>query len=905
MAKYVYFFGNGKADGKASMKKLLGGKGANLAEMTNLGLPVPAGFTITTDVCTAYYENRGKYQGGLKEEVAANLEKIEKVMGREFGDNEDPLLVSVRSGARVSMPGMMDTVLNIGLNDKTVLGLIKKCGNERAGYDSYRRFVQMYGNVVRGIESERFESEIEKLKDKKNVTQDTELTGEDLKGLVGVFKKIYKKETGDDFPDKPEKQLWGAISAVFSSWNTKRAVSYRRLNNIPEDWGTATNVQSMVFGNMGENSATGVAFTRNPSTGENVFYGEYLKNAQGEDVVAGTRTPQPLNKVQKGTAGLQSLEEEMPEIYKQLEGIRGKLEKHYRDMQDLEFTIQEGTLWILQTRTGKRTARAAMKIAVEMEIDGLIDSQEAVLSVSPSQLDQLLHRAFDKNAKKNVVASGLPASPGAASGRVVFNSDDAVAQAENGEKVILVRIETSPEDIQGMAAAEGILTARGGMTSHAAVVARGMGKCCVAGCDALKIDYAKEQFEVGGVVLKEGDYISVDGSNGKVMLGQVETMDSEIIRALGGNLKKEESELFQHYEKLMKWADSIKRLEVRTNADTPQDAQVARYLGATGIGLCRTEHMFFEAGRLPVVRDMILSETDGERNAALKKLLPMQKGDFKEIFKVMDGLPVIVRLLDPPLHEFLPKRDELLVEITKLELSGKNKKKLEKTQELLRKVNNLHETNPMLGHRGCRLGVTFPAIYQMQVRAVLEAASELKKEGFNPKPEIMIPLVGHVKELREIKKDIKEVTASMDKAELVEFKLGTMIELPRAAVTADQIAKETEFFSFGTNDLTQTTFGFSRDDVEGKFLPDYRERGILPRNPFIVLDEEGVGSLIKIAIDKGRRKNPKLEIGICGEHGGEENSIKFLNLLHIDYVSCSPYRVPIARLAAAHSELEK
>ncbi|MFH1425055.1 MAG: pyruvate, phosphate dikinase [archaeon] len=902
--KYVYFFGNGKADGNAAMRELLGGKGANLAEMTSLGLPVPAGFTITTDVCTEFYENNHKYPQGLEKEVEDNLETVEKAMGAKFGDVENPLLMSVRSGSRVSMPGMMDTVLNIGLNDKTVEGMIKHTDNERAAYDSYRRFVQMYGDVVLGLSSELFEKEIEKVKEKRGIKKDTDMSAEDLKGLVAKFKEIVKDETKKAFPEDPKEQLWGAISAVFSSWNVPRAVSYRQLNNIPGNWGTAANVQSMVFGNMGDDSATGVAFTRDPSTGENVFYGEFLTNAQGEDVVAGIRTPHPLNK-NKGDSKLSSLEEIMPELYKQLDDIRDKLEKHYHDMQDLEFTIQKGKLWILQTRNGKRTAKAAIRVAIEMEKEGLMDKKTAVMKVGPEQLDQLLHRTFDDKIKRDVVAKGLPASPGAASGKVVFNAEDSVEAKGRGEKTILVRLETSPDDIQGMAASEGILTARGGMTSHAAVVARGMGKCCVAGCDAVNVDYDKQEFEVNGKIVKKGDAISIDGSTGELMLGEVKTMDSEIIRVLRGEVKKEKSIVYQQYEIIMKWADGFKRLGVRANSDTPDDSMLARELGAIGVGLCRTEHMFFGDERLPVVQQMILADDDAERAKALQKLLPMQRKDFKGILKAMDGLPVIIRLLDPPLHEFLPRLEELMVEIKELELTGKDKKMLKEKEKLLEKVEKLHEQNPMLGHRGCRLGITFPDIYKMQVRAILEAAAELKKEGKNPRPEIMVPLVGYVKELIEIKNHIKAVMDDMDLSKLPNVMVGTMIELPRAAITADKIAQEADFFSFGTNDLTQTTLGFSRDDVEGKFIPEYRQRGILERSPFMSVDRDGVGELIKMGIEKGRKTNKELEIGVCGEHGGDPASIEFFNTLPLNYVSCSPYRVPVAILAAAQAEIRK
>ncbi|MBN3038854.1 MAG: pyruvate, phosphate dikinase [Candidatus Omnitrophica bacterium] len=903
----VYFFGDGKADGKAEMKNLLGGKGANLAEMTNLGVPVPPGFTISTDVCTKFYENNRKFPSGLKEEVQKNLAKVEKVMEAKFGDKKNPLLVSVRSGARVSMPGMMDTVLNLGLNDETVQGLISQIKNERTAYDSYRRFIMMYANVVLGIDKDKFEHLLEKKKEEKGVKLDTELNAHDLKGLIPKYKEIVKKETGKPFPEDPQQQLWGAVGAVFNSWNNKRAVTYRQLNKIPGDWGTAVNVQTMVFGNMGDDSATGVAFTRDPATGENVFYGEYLVNAQGEDVVAGVRTPHPLNRVQKKAKNinLSSLEEEMPKVYKQLDGIRSKLEKHYRDMQDIEFTIQKGRLWMLQTRTGKRTAFASIRIAVEMAQKGFISKEKAISRVEPNQLNQLLHRMFDPDAKRQVIAKGLPASPGAASGKVVFSADEAESESKKGEKVLLVRLETSPEDIHGMICAEGILTARGGMTSHAAVVARGMGKCCVAGCEAIKIDYNKQQLSANSTVVKKGDYLSIDGTSGEVMLGEVPTVDSEVTRVVQGTLNKDKSDIYQIYEQLMKWVEQTKRLGVRANADTPQDAQVARAFGATGIGLCRTEHMFFGEERLPQVRAMILAESQQEREKALAKLLPYQRDDFKGILKAMDGLPVIIRLLDPPLHEFLPKHEELEKRLEQLKKENASEKEIAEVEKTIAKVTSLHEANPMLGHRGCRLGITFPEINKMQARAILEAACELVKEGYNPFPEIMIPLVGHVNEIRIVKKDIQEVAQEVmkEKKQKIKYMIGTMIELPRAALTADQIAQEAEFFSYGTNDLTQTTFGFSRDDIEGKFLPVYVDKKILAANPFAVLDREGVGELVRIGIEKGRNARKGLEVGICGEHGGEPSSVEFCHLVKMNYVSCSPYRVPIARLAAAQAAL--
>lgn len=904
--KMVYFFGGGSAEGNAGMKNLLGGKGSNLAEMANLAIDVPAGFTISTEVCISYYENNGKYPQELRKETAGNMKRMEEVMGAKFGSSENPLLVSVRSGARISMPGMMDTVLNIGLNDTTLKGFIDKTKNERVGYDSYRRFIQMYGNVVLGVDSENFEALIDKKKQEKGVKNDTELSASDLRELVGEFKGIVREKTGKPFPEKPEDQLWGAIGAVFSSWNIPRAVSYRKLNSIPEHWGTAVNVQAMVFGNMGENSGTGVAFTRDPATGENIFYGEYLMNAQGEDVVAGIRTPNQINAATKKDPSLPSLEEEMPEIYKSLEDIRNKLEKHYRDMQDMEFTIQDGRLWMLQTRTGKRTAVAALKTAVEMVEQGLITEEEAVGRVEPEQIDQLLHPMFDPKAEKKVIAKGLNASPGAATGKVVFNADEADELGSKGEKVILVRMETSPEDIHGMAAAQGILTARGGMTSHAAVVARGMGKCCVAGCSAITVDYGKERIIAGEFEVGKGDYISLDGSTGEVMLGEVSTIDSEILRATRGEIKQEDSKLYGYYSKLMGWVDGVRRLGVRANADTPEDAELARRFGAEGIGLTRTEHMFFGEERLPVVRKMILATTEEDRKKEAEELLPMQREDFKEILKAMDGLPVIIRLLDPPLHEFLPSHEELLVEITKLKLQDGKPKEIAEKEALLVRIEKLTEMNPMLGHRGCRLGITFPEIYRMQSRAIFEAAGELIQEGYNPVPEVMIPLVGHVNELKLTKKDVVEVAQAVmkEKGVKIGYMVGTMIELPRAALTADEIAQEAEFFSYGTNDLTQTTFGFSRDDIEGKFLPAYIDKKILAENPFAVLDQRGVGELVRIGIERGRKSKENIEIGICGEHGGEPSSVEFCHRVGMDYVSCSPFRVPIARLAAAQAVLK-
>ena len=881
--KYVYFFGNGKAEGRADMKNLLGGKGANLAEMTSIGLPVPPGFTISTEVCTYYYANGETYPASLNDEVEANLKQVEQIMERTFGDAKNPLLVSVRSGARASMPGMMDTILNLGLNDTTVQGIIAQSGDERFAYDAYRRFVQMYSDVVMGMDKHALEHLLELKKAEKNVHLDTDLTAADWKDLVAQFKAAIKQELGQEFPEDPKQQLWGAIGAVFGSWMNQRAITYRKLNNIPADWGTAVNVQSMVFGNMGDDCATGVAFTRDPSTGENYFYGEYLVNAQGEDVVAGIRTPQPINIHQKKPGDLPSMEEVLPECYAQLADIRQILEKHYKDMQDIEFTIEKGKLFMLQTRNGKRTATAAIKVAVDMVAEGLIDEKTAVLRVAPSQLDQLLHPSLDPKAEKKVIAKGLPASPGAAGGTVVFTADEAEELAKNGKKVILVRIETSPEDIHGMHAAQGILTARGGMTSHAAVVARGMGKCCVAGCGDIKVNYADQSFTAcNGVVVKKGDMITLDGSTGQVMLGEVKTVPPQLTGDFG---------------KLMVWVDKFRKLKVRTNADTPHDAKVAREFGAEGIGLCRTEHMFFDAERIAAVREMILAADVEGREKALAKILPMQKGDFIGLFREMKGLPVTIRLLDPPLHEFLPQEDKDIDELAAtMQVPAAT---------LKHKVEFLHEFNPMLGHRGCRLGITFPEIYDMQVRAIMEAACELvKNEGFSIVPEIMIPLIATVKELAVLKanavKICDEVIAQYGVK--VEYLIGTMIELPRAALTADEIAVEAEFFSYGTNDLTQTTFGLSRDDA-GKFLPFYVDGGILPEDPFVSLDQNGVGQLVKMGCEKGRCTRPNIKLGICGEHGGDPESVIFCHKIGLDYVSCSPFRVPIARLAAAHAAL--
>lgn len=865
------------------MKNLLGGKGANLAEMTAIGLPVPPGFTITTEVCTYYYANNKSYPSVLAAQVAENLKSVEAIMGRTFGDPKNPLLVSVRSGARASMPGMMDTILNLGLNDETVQGIIVQSGDERFAYDAYRRFVQMYSDVVMGMDKEALEHLLEEKKAAKGVHLDTDLTAADWKELVGAFKAKIRETLGTAFPENPQEQLWGAVGAVFGSWMNQRAITYRRLNGIPADWGTAVNVQSMVYGNMGNDCATGVAFTRDPSTGENYFYGEYLVNAQGEDVVAGIRTPQPINRANSKDATLPSMEEVLPECYQQLVQIRGILEKHYRDMQDIEFTIEKGKLFMLQTRNGKRTAKAAIKVAVDMVKEGLIDEKTAVLRVSPSQLDQLLHPSLDPKAPRTIIAKGLPASPGAASGEVVFTADEAEAAGRLGLKVILVRIETSPEDIHGMHAAQGILTARGGMTSHAAVVARGMGKCCVAGCGDIKVDYAAGQFVTAkGQVVKRGDTITLDGSTGEVMLGEVPTVAPQLTGDFGV---------------LMGWVDTYRKLKVRTNADTPNDSRVAREFGAEGIGLCRTEHMFFEADRIAAVREMILSEDVEGRTKALAKILPMQKGDFLGIFREMKDLPVTIRLLDPPLHEFLPQEEKDVDALAKT--MGVT------AQTLKNKVDYLHEFNPMLGHRGCRLGLTFPEIYDMQVQAIMEAACELtKNEGFTIVPEIMIPLVGVVSELARLRENTvrvcEEVIARYGVK--IDYLIGTMIELPRAALTADEIAREADFFSFGTNDLTQTTFGLSRDDA-GKFLPFYVESGLLEEDPFVSLDQNGVGILVKMAVEKGRTTRAGIKLGICGEHGGDPSSVIFCHKIGLDYVSCSPFRVPIARLAAAHAAL--
>ena len=884
MSKLVYAFGVGTADGDGSMKELLGGKGANLAEMTSIGLPVPPGFTLTTEVCTAYYENNQAYPDSLHEEVNLALHTLEQRMDKVFGGSENPLLVSVRSGARASMPGMMDTVLNLGLNDETIQGVIRQSNDPRFAYDSYRRFIQMYANVVKGMNGEVFAKILVEKKEEKGVELDTQLGAEDLQQLVQEFKASYKENLNEDFPEDPMQQLWEAIGAVFGSWMTPRAVTYRKLHSIPSGWGTAVNVQGMVFGNMGDDCATGVAFTRDPSTGENYFYGEYLVNAQGEDVVAGIRTPQPINLAKHRDGDLPAMEDVMPEGYAQLVNIRDVLEKHYKDMQDIEFTIEKSKLYMLQTRTGKRTAQAAIQIAVDMVAEGLITEKEAVLRVNPDQLDQLLHPSLDPQAEKQVIAKGLPASPGAASGQVVFTADEAEEQTRLKKKVILVRIETSPEDIHGMNAAQGILTARGGMTSHAAVVARGMGKCCVSGCGDIKIDYEKQQFKTkSGHIIKRGDSITLDGSAGEIMLGVVPKVEPEV----SGN-----------FAVFMSLADKFRRLKVRTNADTPHDAKVARDFGAEGIGLCRTEHMFFEGDRIQAVREMILAENLQGRKLALEKILPMQKGDFIGLFREMKGLPVTIRLLDPPLHEFLPQNDDDISELANVVGI--------RFSEVKEHVAILHEFNPMLGHRGCRLGITYPEVYDMQVRAIMEAACELvKNEGFTIIPEIMIPLISHVNELKILRANAVRVADEVCASYGIEidYLIGTMIELPRAALTADAIAREADFFSFGTNDLTQTTYGLSRDDA-GHFLPDYIERGVLKKDPFVALDQRGVGELVKIGFERGRSTRSDLKVGICGEHGGEPSSVAFCHDIGLDYVSCSPYRVPIARLAAAHAALQ-
>ncbi len=906
--KKVYTFGGGDAEGDATMKNLLGGKGANLAEMASIGIPVPAGFTITTEVCNWFGAHDQQRPADLEEQVAEGVALVERVMGGKFGDAENPCLLSVRSGARASMPGMMDTVLNIGLNDTTVQGLIHDETSRRFAYDSYRRFVQMYGDVVmhvRGEVHDPFEELLQAKKDAKGVELDNDLTADDLVELVAEFKAMVKANTGQDFPDDPWTQLWGAVDAVFLSWGNARAEAYRRLNDIPGDWGTAVNVQAMVFGNMGDDCATGVAFTRDPSTGENRFYGEYLKNAQGEDVVAGIRTPQPLNIAAKDPDNpMPSLEEEFPQCYAELVEIYLKLEQHYKDMQDIEFTIQQNRLWMLQTRNGKRTGFAAVRVAAEMLEEGLIDEKTAVLRVDPNQLTQLLLPVFDRTAKAEAIedgkllAKGLNAGPGAATGAIAFSAEEAVRRAGEGEKVILVRVETSPDDIQGMHVSEGILTSRGGMTSHAAVVARGMGKSCVAGCGALDIDYANGVMRVAGKEFKEGDALSIDGITGEVLSGMIDVRPSEIVQVLiDEEMAPADSLLFRQFDSIMKLADGYSRLGVRTNADSPLDSRVARKFGAEGIGLCRTEHMFFEGDRIDAVREMILAEDAAGREAALAKLLPMQQSDFEGIFRAMDGLPVTIRALDPPLHEFLPHTDgEILDLANKLDVAP---------ERLKGKVEQLSEANPMLGHRGCRLGIVYPEITAMQARAIFQAAVAVAADGVVAKPEVMIPLVGHVKELamqRKVVEDTARAVFNENKRE-VEYLVGTMIELPRAALTADEIAAEAQFFSFGTNDLTQTALGLSRDDA-GRFLPYYVELGIYPADPFARIDQTGVGQLVQMGFEKGRSVRSDLKVGICGEHGGDPSSVIFCHEVGLDYVSCSPYRVPVARLAAAHAALD-
>lgn len=869
--KYVYMF----SEANASMKNLLGGKGANLAEMTKLGLPIPQGFTVSTEACTNYYENGKVIIDDIKAQIEEALHKVEDINGKNFGDINQPLLVSVRSGARVSMPGMMDTVLNLGLNDISVEGFAKATNNPRFAYDSYRRFIQMFSDVVMGLQKSKFERVLDDIKEEKGYESDLELTAEDLKEIISAFKNLYKQQLGEDFPQDPKVQLMAAVEAVFGSWDNERAIIYRRMNDIPSSWGTAVNVQTMVFGNMGNTSGTGVAFTRNPATGEKGIYGEYLLNAQGEDVVAGIRTPEPITR----------LERDMPDVYEQFMEIANKLENHYKDMQDMEFTIENGQLYFLQTRNGKRTAAAALRIAVDLVEEELLNPQEALMKVEPKQLDQLLHPNFDQEALEAAesVAKGLPASPGAAAGKVYFTAEDAVAAEKKGERVVLVRLETSPEDIEGMYAAQGILTVRGGMTSHAAVVARGMGTCCVSGCGEIKINEENKVFTVAGKTIKEGDYISLDGTSGKIYLEDIKTVDPEI----SGD-----------FAKFMAWADEIRRLKVRTNADNPRDAKKAVEFGAEGIGLCRTEHMFFEEDRIPKIRKMIVSKTVEEREAALDELIPYQKGDFKEMYETLEDRPMTVRLLDPPLHEFLPQEEEDIKALASdMGITF---------EDLKASVEALHEFNPMLGHRGCRLAVTYPEIARMQARAIIEAAIEVKQEkGYNIVPEIMIPLVGESKELGCVKDIVVETIDSIiqEKGIEIEYKVGTMIEVPRAALTADEIAEDAEFFSFGTNDLTQMTFGFSRDDA-GTFLEHYYNKAIFESDPFAKLDQVGVGQLVKMAVEKGKATRPDIKLGICGEHGGDPSSIEFCHQIGLDYVSCSPYRVPIARLAAAQAVLK-
>jgi pyruvate, orthophosphate dikinase len=882
--KWVYAFGGGKAEGRAGMRNLLGGKGAGLAEMAQLGLPVPPGFTITTEVCTYFYQHSKNYPKELRRQVDAALSTVGRITGKTFGDRNNPLLVSVRSGARASMPGMMDTVLNLGLNDVTVKALAAKSGDRRFALDSYRRFITMYSDVVLGIDHHHFEEILDDHKDRNGYTLDTDLTADDLEELVARYKERVEEERGEPFPQQPDAQLWGAIGAVFGSWMNQRAITYRRLHNIPESWGTAVNVQAMVFGNMGESSATGVAFTRNPSTGEKKLYGEYLINAQGEDVVAGIRTPQEITEAARKAAGSDkpSMEKALPEAFAALKRIQTTLERHYRDMQDLEFTVEQGKLWMLQTRSGKRTAQAALRIAVDLAQEKLIDKTEAVKRIDPSALDQLLHPTIDPKAERNVIATGLPASPGAASGEIVFSSDEAEALKSQGRKVILVRVETSPEDIHGMHAAQGILTTRGGMTSHAAVVARGMGKPCVSGAGSLRVDYRSQTLTAGGKVFKKGETLTIDGATGQVLAGAVAMLEP----VLAGE-----------FATVMKWADELRALKVRANADTPADARAAIKFGAEGIGLCRTEHMFFDEDRIRAVREMILAEDEAARRAALAKLLPMQRGDFLALFKIMGGLPVTIRLLDPPLHEFLPHSEEEIAEVA--EAMGAD------AQRLADRARELHEFNPMLGFRGCRLAIAYPEIAEMQARAIFEAAAEAARQtGKTVAPEIMVPLIASKRELDLVKEriDATAVKVAAETGAKLKYQVGTMIELPRAALKADEIAESAEFFSFGTNDLTQTAFGISRDDA-ASFLNIYTAKGILPSDPFVSLDRDGVGELIRIASERGRKTRGKLKLGICGEHGGDPASVAFCHEVGLDYVSCSPFRVPIARLAAAQAAL--
>ncbi|HAQ08052.1 MAG TPA: pyruvate, phosphate dikinase [Bacillus bacterium] len=876
MSKFVYLFN----EGNSRMKEILGGKGANLAEMTSIGLPVPFGFTISTEACNAYYDAGRTITPEVQAQVLESLSEIERKTGKKLGNPESPLLVSVRSGAVFSMPGMMDTILNLGMNDETVEGLAKLTNNPRFAYDSYRRFIQMFSDVVLDVDVFFFERLLEETREAKGYHSDPEMTAEDWKEVIQGYKNIVTKHTRKPFPQDPKEQLFLSINAVFDSWNNQRAIVYRRLNKIPSHLGTAVNIQSMVFGNMGDDSGTGVAFTRDPSTGEHILYGEYLINAQGEDVVAGIRTPQPI----------QTLKDEMPEVYQQFVDTCQQLEQHYEDMQDIEFTVERGELFILQTRTGKRTAQAAIRIAAELVEEGIIDKKSALLRVDPDQLDQLLHRRIDENYERNQLAKGLPASPGAATGKVVFDADEAELLTNEGQKVILVRPETTPDDIHGIISAQAVVTSRGGMTSHAAVVARGMGKACICGCEAMKIDLHEKQFRVGETVVKHGDIITIDGGTGEIMLGEIPMI---------------EPELSDEFRLLLSWADEERKMGVRANADNPEDAAKALEFGAGGIGLCRTEHMFMDAARIPIVQKMILAETFDERNAALDELLPMQQGDFEGILEVMQGLPVTIRLLDPPLHEFLPDKEELLVEITKLQILDPESKELKEKEGLLKKIRQLDEFNPMLGHRGCRLGMIHPEIYEMQARAIFYAVTKLADKGIDVQPEIMIPLVGHVNELKEMRELVNAAAQSIkeETGKEFEYTVGTMIEIPRAALTADQIAEEADFFSFGTNDLTQTTFGYSRDDAEGKFLQAYIEQKVLPENPFAVLDREGVGKLVETGVNLGRQTKPGLKTGICGEHGGEKSSIEFCYNAGLDYVSCSPYRVPLARLAAAQATI--